>query len=118
MIILVIVLVVGGLWGIVMSLYDEIEEMIFNPILRSISKQGKKSLPIFIPVAVLFMTIRKAVNLLPLWYALYMIMTLNDYSTPVTYKVITIFCLCAGGIKSGEVIRDYYNPSSRYYDRY
>ena len=119
-IILVIVLFVGGIWGILMNIYDELEEVIFNPILKLIADQtSKKSLILFIPVAIVFMTVRRAVGLLPLWGALYFIMTTGyGYTINLTYQVISIMCICSGAIKAGGTIRDYYNPPNRYYNRY
>lgn len=118
-VILIIVLFIGGIWGVIMNLYDELEKLIFMPILRLIANQeSKSSLLVFLPVSILFMIVRRAVTYAPLWVGLYILMTTYGYSVIVTYKTIAIFIACMGCIKAAEVIKVVYTDKDSSFGRH
>lgn len=98
-----------GMWAIVVDIFEtSIQEPIFNPILQYIANTRKKGALFFIPVCIIFMSIRKVFTYFPGWLFVYMCMSIYGYPTEKIYETLRFFILCTGMIATAPVVKEYY----------
>ena len=118
LIIVLIILAIGGIWGVATTLYIEsFEEPFVNPLLRFITKQGAIGGAIYLVVCTFFMCVHRAISFAPAWGGLYLMMSIAGYPTDKIHSTLYFFILCAGIIKMSAVTRDEYYPDSKYFDK-
>lgn len=115
LIVMLIILAIGGVWGIVGTWYEDIEDLIVDPILRWIADQGIILLPVFLIVCTFFMSIRRALMYSPVWAGIYLLMYLGGHPVELSHQYVYFFIVCAGLLKTANVMQNDYYPNSKYW---
>ena len=113
--VLAIILVSGGIWGLVVAWYEELELLVADPILRWISNQEKGWVFVFIPLCLLTMSIRRLITYSPAWLSLYAVMHLGNVPEVKIYGILKFCIFLSALLKTASVMKqDYYAGNSIY----
>jgi len=116
LVVMLVLLSMGGLWGMVTAWYIEIEELITQPLLRVIADEGIKLLWLFLPVCVFLMSVRRFFTYFPAWFSLYFLLHIvGSMSKADSYQYIIFFIVASGFVKAADVMKNDYYPNSKHW---
>lgn len=117
LVIVLIILAMGGFWGIATTLYlESFEEPFVNPLLRFLTKQGAVGAVLYFIACTFFMCVHRAISFAPAWGGLYLLMSIAGYPTEKIHSTLYFFIICAGIVKMSAVTRDEYYPDNKFHN--
>ncbi len=102
----------AGIWGLVMSVYSEFEAAAISPLLQLIADQKLKLVWLFIPLYIISLALSRAINYIPLWIGIYLLMLAFGYPSETIYSFIGGLILISGMLKAGSTRNPYYDTNS------